>query len=912
MQEGNLALAYASARAQDENVRSPSDAQMSVKGMSALAQPATPIPQTTAVPLLRTLVLCDLVDSTALVERLGDQRAAELFRKHDRLARTLLRSHGGREIDKTDGFLVMFDRPVQAVAFALDYQRSLKRLNADEGSTLAARIGVHVGDVLTWENAADDIAKGAKLIEVEGLVKPVTSRLMQLALPNQILLSGVAYALAHRAQGELGEQLSKVRWRSHGRYRFKGIPDPTLVFEVGDEGHAPLKAPPWSGKAHREVPFWRRPATLGTEIFLLFLVVAIPAGYLLRPAPAIAFANRDWVVVGDLKNLTGDAAFDASIETAFRIGLEQSRYVNVLSNLMTRETVQRMQKDPAKTAIDRAIGSEVALRDGARALILPTIAEIGGRVRVTVEVIDPSTQTTVWSESADGAGAGSVLPSLDQVNEKLRVRLGEALETVARESKPLDKVATKNLDALRAYSLGVSEYVKGDLKQAIALFRQAIRFDPDFALARIDLGNALSFTSAGDNTEALAEFHRAAAQSDRLSAREALYAQAWLANFENPRSALEKWRLLARLYPDFTPASGALGYFSYQTANNFEAAIAATEQNAVATNPHRAAGDYLLATLYLGNERYTDAQRRFAEAAVNGFSTQGIYHAYLYAAQRQFDQADKVLASGRASGIATDDAQKWYPRIIFALDRGEWDEARQAVARARQESTVLTGTLHAEFTLVELGLRSLMEPHAMLRPALAGYLQTLAASKTRDTPDAQFSLLFAAYLAANAGETDLAKSALSRAAPLSRGGDYPYLASLLRVGEAELARANGNPQRAITLLKAQTDSGGYYFSHRVLMDALAAQGDHAGALAEAQWLARHRGRAYAEQFGQGMLGPFNVAQSDLALLQMAEQSVALGDKKQARESLDAFHTAWPRSSDIAFVAARIKKLDQQL
>jgi class 3 adenylate cyclase len=46
--------------------------------------------------LLRTLLVCDLVDSTALVERIGDREAANLLRKHDRLARALLEQHEGR------------------------------------------------------------------------------------------------------------------------------------------------------------------------------------------------------------------------------------------------------------------------------------------------------------------------------------------------------------------------------------------------------------------------------------------------------------------------------------------------------------------------------------------------------------------------------------------------------------------------------------------------------------------------------------------------------------------------------------------------------------------------------------------------------------------------------------------------
>ncbi|MEO6689034.1 MAG: putative peptide modification system cyclase [Dokdonella sp.] len=880
--------------------------------MNALAQPAAPVPLAATVPLLRTLVLCDLVDSTALVERLGDQHAADLFRKHDRYARTLVQQHGGKEIDKTDGFLLMFERPIQAVAFALAYQRGLKQLNQTEKASLASRVGIHVGDVLTWDNAPDDIAKGAKQVEVEGLVKPITSRLMQLALPNQILLSGVAHSLAHRAQGELGTLLETVRWRTHGRYRFKGIPDPIPVFEVGEEGHAPLKAPPWSGKAHREVPFWRRPATMGIEIGLLMILLAIPVWYLLKPEPAIAFANRDWVVVGDLKNLTGEASFDESIDAAFRIGLEQSRYVNVLSDLKTRETVKLMQQDPDKIKVDRAIGSEIALRDGARALILPTVAEVGGRVRVTAEVIDPNTQTTVYSESADGVGAASVLPSLDQVNQKLRVRLGEALATVSNESKPLDKVTTKNLDALRAYSLGRSAYAKGDYKEAIALFRQAIQLDADFALAHISLGNALNSTSAGDNAEALAEFRKAAGQSDRLPARDALYAQAWLANFENPRVALEKWQLLDRLYPDFTLASGGMGFFSYRIANRFDAAIAATERNAVATNPHRGIGDFLLATLYLGNERYADAQQRFELATANGFAKQGDYHAYLYAAQRQFDRAEQILAGGKAGGIRTEDAQTWYPRIMFALDRGNWDEARKVVDRALQDTAVLKGTLHTEFTLVGLGFRALTEPSDKLKAPLAEYLQTLAVGKTRDTPESQFSLLFATYLAAHAGATDLAKSSLANVTSISRNGDYPYLSSLVTVVEAEVARANGQPQEAIAQLKPGINGSEYYFSHRVLMNAYAMQGDYANALAEAQWLARHRGRAYVEQFGQATMQPLNVALSNLALLDEAEFSVKLKKADAARAGLADLRKAWPHADQLTFLQPRLRALESAL
>ncbi len=100
----------------------------------------------------------------------------------------------------------MFDRPIEAVAFSLAYQRGLRELaDADGNAPLRARVGIHVGDVVAWDNAAEDIAKGAKPFEVEGIVKPTTSRLMQLALPgHDSAFTGVAYQLAHRSQDELG------------------------------------------------------------------------------------------------------------------------------------------------------------------------------------------------------------------------------------------------------------------------------------------------------------------------------------------------------------------------------------------------------------------------------------------------------------------------------------------------------------------------------------------------------------------------------------------------------------------------------------------------------------------------------------------------------------------------------------
>jgi putative peptide modification system cyclase len=865
-------------------------------------------PQSSTNSLLRTLVLCDLVESTALVERLGDREAAELIRKHDRLARTLADRHGGQEIDKTDGFLMMFDRPIQAVAFALDYQRGLRQLNAAENASLSARVGIHVGDVVVWGNSSEDIAKGAKPVEVEGLVKPITSRLMSLALPGQILLSNIAYDLAHRAQGELGEALDKVRWRTHGRYRFRGVPDPVAVFEVGEDGLAPLKAPPWSSKAHREVPFWRRPATVVIEALVVLALVALPLVMFLRPDPAIAFAKRDWVVVGSLNNLTSETVFDDALESALRIGLEQSRYVNVLPDLKVRDTVTRMQRDPNDTEIDRAVGSEVAIRDGARALILPTIAEIGGRVRITAEVVDPQTQTTVYSETADGIGKESILPSLDIINSRLRVRLGEALATVSNESRPLEKVATANLDALRSYSLALKAHDAGDVSQAKTLYEHAIELDRDFARARIELGTLnIEMDRIQDAKDQL---NLAMQSGDRLSNTDKLLIEASLSTFSSPRESLIKWKALASLEPDLFPAQGAYAYYSWMYANDFPEAIEAVQRNTIAQNPNRGSGLYLLGTLYLGMERYPDAIDRFEEALGTGTRLQNNYYSAAYAAQRKFEELPALQREARAATTSIQRLSSQISRLTLMLDQGQWRQLQSALD-ASGEQTKLLAEIHVQPSRdAVLGVRYLVSSPTGRK----GIIEKIESTDSNEYPEESSAddagRLFRALLAVRSGNSNLSNVLLTKATDAARYGNNPSLLKMSLLVKAELDLQQGRHDDVIRDLVAGMDGTELYTSHVTLMNAYAKSGDFEAARSQANWLSSHRGRAYAEISGGSMFTPYNVGQSTLAILDAAEYSVKLGESAEARRLLQELRGFWPNVDMPAWLAERIDKVAQ--
>lgn len=185
------------------------------------------------------LLLTDVVDSTRLLETLGDEAMGRWWALHDRLARDLLPAWRGREIDKTDGMLLLFDSVPDAAGYALAYHRALKA----QGLPFTARAGLHSGRVTLRANAPEDVARGAKPVEVIGLALPLAARVMSVAAGGQTLLS----ADAARALSE-----TPCRLRSQGHWRLQGVAAPLELFALEEEGCA-YQVPHDGAKAHRVV-----------------------------------------------------------------------------------------------------------------------------------------------------------------------------------------------------------------------------------------------------------------------------------------------------------------------------------------------------------------------------------------------------------------------------------------------------------------------------------------------------------------------------------------------------------------------------------------------------------------------------------------------------------------------------------
>jgi class 3 adenylate cyclase len=189
------------------------------------------------------IVLLDIIGSTAFVQKNGAHVSAQWFQVHDRLARSLIYKHDGREIDRSDGFLLSFNRTVDAVNFALSYQRTVPKK-----TRLTTRIGIHWGRIIEVQQDELFVGAGAKRIELEGLAKNIAARTMSLCQAGQVLLTKEAFV---NIKSRTNTRTPKdTRYACVGMYRFKGVSTPQEVYAVGQSVES-LQPPPSSEKVKR-------------------------------------------------------------------------------------------------------------------------------------------------------------------------------------------------------------------------------------------------------------------------------------------------------------------------------------------------------------------------------------------------------------------------------------------------------------------------------------------------------------------------------------------------------------------------------------------------------------------------------------------------------------------------------------
>ena len=804
---------------------------------------------------LKTLVLTDLCDSVALTARIGDAAAAELFRTLDVRALQLLQRWKGQLIDRSDGMFLLFDVPAQGLGFALDYLDALAEIGSERKLPLQARIGIHVGDVLFWRNDEDAVAAGAKPLDVEGVAKPTAARLMALARPNQILLSAVAEALLRPSQRELGERGANLQWKSHGRWYFKGLPTPQEVFEVGAVGSAPLRMPSRSNKAWRRLPLWRRPAALVAELLLVVAVGAI-AWVLVRPEPAIAFAERDWVVVGDVNNLTDNQLLGDGLNRAFRIGLEQSRYVNILSELKARDTLTRMLL-PEGSTIDRVTASGIAVREGARAVLIPVVRESSGKLQVSVDVVEPESGRVVYTVHSSGIGTSTVLQSMDDVIGQLRGRLGEALADVEKSSAPLPKVATADLDALHAYAAAQAAYASGEAEKSIQYFDVATRVDSGFAMAR--LGKMRALVNLGRYEEARHELESAAEFRSRLTTREALYMDAWSADLlsGSDSEAFQAWAVLAELYPDHQGASVNAAAAALLLGRYTEAAKFASRAD-IPQSGQRGGVLRLMGRIRLAQDQVDSALLLLRDPDALPAAGMSRYLVTAMAASGDKNGAHEMLRL-----LPTGDPGLKLDAAALALDQGRNADAlsiSEAAAAACQGSSFMCDFMHVAGLVTKAAAGSCASNREVGR-ILDRVVPGRGDGDAGDASGRRFLAGAAIYAAQRMGSGINVAERLSLLKRAARESNDTSALRMIELVEINQLRMSGDAAGAVARLQPLVNGEELFQVHSLLAQAYADAGDKDGQQREASWMQKHRGRAYAEWIGSAPLQALNVRDS---------------------------------------------------
>jgi len=351
---------------------------------------------------------------------------------------------------------------------------------------------------------------------------------------------------------------------------------------------------------------------------LLFIVPALiilaVAVFIFSGSTTIPFEKRDWIVITDFENTTGDAVFDKSLYTAFSLTTSQSRYLNIVPRQRMMETLMMMKKNP-DTFIDEKTGQEIASRENISIYIVPGISQVGDRYLIDAKIHETDNGNLLRSEILYADNRNDILPCVDRLSRKVRRGLGESRYMISTQDKPLSRVTTSSFEALKLFSLGIDAHYKLEFEKARDYYQSALNIDTGFISARASLGNLLvERFDAAKGKELLRQSIRSV---DNLTDKEKYGILAFYAvNVEKDYpKGIEYTRRLTDLYPDDPAYRNNLGYY-YQLAERYEEA-ADEYKAAIRLNPHQALTYSGLLWIYLEKLGQPDSAILWAERMVS-------------------------------------------------------------------------------------------------------------------------------------------------------------------------------------------------------------------------------------------------------------------------------------------------------
>jgi eukaryotic-like serine/threonine-protein kinase len=231
--------------------------------------------------------------------------------------------------------------------------------------------------------------------------------------------------------------------------------------------------------------------------------------------------KKDSIILADFVNHTGDPVFDTTLNQALEIELQQSPVINIVSQQHLAQSVKFLGK-PDGTPVTPAIAREIGEREGVKAILTGTIANLGKEYVITLTAQNTATGDEIVSEQARAPDKEHVLDALGKAAAAMRGKLGEDLESIKKLDTPFGQATTPSLEAFRAYALGDKAHNSArDIPEAEGHYLRAIELDPNFAMAYARLG--VVYVNSGQVNKANKYFARAYALAKNVSERERLY-----------------------------------------------------------------------------------------------------------------------------------------------------------------------------------------------------------------------------------------------------------------------------------------------------------------------------------------------------------------------------------------------------
>ena len=380
-------------------------------------------------------------------------------------------------------------------------------------------------------------------------------------------------------------------------------------------------------------------------------VVAVGAYFRLHHGPSNPLTWQDSIVLADFTNRTGEAVFDDTLKQALRVQLEQSPFLNPLSEEKVSQTLGFMGR-PRDTRLTEAVAREVCLRTGSKAMLLSSIASLGSHYMVNIDAVNCQSGDSLGSELAEADSREHVLLALGEAATKMRARLGESLVSIQKYDAPANQATTASLEALRAYSLAMRRLsMEGDAA-AIPFLQRATELDANFAMAYAYLGNL--YANLNQATRATEPIRRAYELRGRVSERERYYIESCY--FSRGTGEIDKAAQVCELWEQTYPREVLpriwLGNF-YQMLGRYDKALQESRE-ALRLQPASVGSYANLANTNLILNHVEDAREVLAQAEARGLTSPAM-QVFLY--RLAFLRGDLAEMERRAAAAAGQPAE---------------------------------------------------------------------------------------------------------------------------------------------------------------------------------------------------------------------------------------------------------------